>query len=548
MHIHQYFSVPWKMESNYAFVGNIYQKEVLCTDFPLKYDDLTHSIELFLSNIKNFNGFWGFAAWNTTTGYAWLASDKIRSFPIFYAVIEDSIYISNNAYWIAAKIGHLVTIDQRAEEELLMTEQVTGNDTLIKEIKQVQVGEVVFFIWSHYGKKWNIKSKRYFYYYWQNSIVKNQEYWLNLFDQVISSSFARLIQFAAGRALVIPLSGGYDSRLIVIMLKRMHYHNLITFSYGRYESEESILSQQIANTLHIRWFFVEYTDDLIRKYNNSKAMQDYKKLASNLCAVPHLQDYYAVKELKERRWIPDDSIFVPGHSADLLSGSISKKYSKLYRINNIDINKIINYCMDYLYTLSLPNREKIQECKRQIEKLIGTATKHINAASLFESIITNERQAKFIVNSVRVYEDNGYNWWLPYRDSAYVDFWSQVPMEYHYKQQLYLAYIKKLSIELRLFPGNELRRDGDKLSVKNILVKRIKRIFFVRRIARYLLYLVPSHVFINNNFYTAMLSPQEKSIIRDSKAIVPNGALAAVYINEVHRFLDKLKEQKVKHS
>jgi asparagine synthase (glutamine-hydrolysing) len=50
-----------------------------------------------------------------------------------------------------------------------------------------------------------------------------------------------------------------------------------------------------------------------------------------------------------------------------------------------------------------------------------------------------ERQAKFIENSVRAYEFYGYGWWTPLWDRDLVKFWEMVPLDLRYKQAFYHA-------------------------------------------------------------------------------------------------------------
>ncbi|MGF3495975.1 MAG: asparagine synthase-related protein, partial [Methanothrix sp.] len=70
------------------------------------------------------------------------------------------------------------------------------------------------------------------------------------------------------------------------------------------------------------------------------------------------------------------------------------------------------------------------------------------ASSKYESWEWQERQAKFIINSVRIYEFWGYSWWLPFWDNEFMDFWSKVPIDMKINQKIYKKYVKKLFNEL----------------------------------------------------------------------------------------------------
>jgi asparagine synthase (glutamine-hydrolysing) len=65
-------------------------------------------------------------------------------------------------------------------------------------------------------------------------------------------------------------------------------------------------------------------------------------------------------------------------------------------------------------------------------------------AGAIELFDFNERQAKFIVNAVRVYEFFGYEWRIPFWDMELVNFFLKVPIEHRINQKLYRKYARDL--------------------------------------------------------------------------------------------------------
>ena len=59
------------------------------------------------------------------------------------------------------------------------------------------------------------------------------------------------------------------------------------------------------------------------------------------------------------------------------------------------------------------------------------------ASALFEYWDWKERQAKFIINSVRVYEFYQKEWEIPLWDDRLMEFFKKVPVKYRYKKYLY---------------------------------------------------------------------------------------------------------------
>ena len=138
---------------------------------------------------------------------------------------------------------------------------------------------------------------RYVHHYPMQSIT--EEDLLRFHQGVMENIIDRLIRFAAGRTIVIPLSGGHDSRLIALMLKKVGYPDLVSFSYGRPGNHEADISKQVADSLGVRWEFVEYSNDLWREWYESPEMKAYFDMAGNLSSLPHIQDWPAVWAFKK---------------------------------------------------------------------------------------------------------------------------------------------------------------------------------------------------------------------------------------------------------
>jgi len=77
-------------------------------------------------------------------------------------------------------------------------------------------------------------------------------------DSIYKNVFSRLIESVQGRTIVIPLSGGYDSRSSAAILKKLGYGNVICFTYGRPESFEVQTSEKVAKDLGYKWCFINY--------------------------------------------------------------------------------------------------------------------------------------------------------------------------------------------------------------------------------------------------------------------------------------------------
>lgn len=403
---------------------------------PGEFSDNFHSYKELL------NSFYGtFALLIETPNIVLCAVDRTRSIPLFFSSFENKLIIADDANYIREHLNPPFCEENGAE--FLVTGYVTGNETLFDGIFQVQAGEYLIF-----DKTSGNFSTHFYHHYWHgNFFTDSEEDLLNRLDDVFVHVFERLVASTKGYQIVVPLSGGLDSRIIVAMLKRLGVNDVICFSYGKKGNIEGAISRKVAESLGYTWYFVEYTGKRWYDCYHSDEMRAYERYAGNLTSLPHIQDFLAVKILKEEGKIPDNAVFVPGHSGDMLAGSwIPNDIENLPHTADY----CLTHCLQKHYSLWRWNDEKKERLfQERIQKSIGDIS--INdtnsLANGIEYFNFKERQAKFILNSVRVYEFFGYDWRLPLWDAELIHFFLRVPLSLRLDQKIYNKYsIKKIFI------------------------------------------------------------------------------------------------------
>jgi hypothetical protein len=151
-------------------------------------------------------------------------------------------------------------------------------------------------------------------------------------------------------------------------------------------------------------------------------------------------------------------VFVPGHSGDFLAGSHIPKW--FVETNEISRERLLDTIYRAHYSLwdwPPAERERLREAfARRIEEIVGPIPSSTPeaAADLYEWWDLEERQAKFICNSVRVYESFGYDWRLPLFDAELMDFWARIPIELRTARALYFEFVKARQT-LPITPANQ---------------------------------------------------------------------------------------------
>lgn len=358
--------------------------------------------------------------------------DHIRSFPLSYAINNERLTLTDDAN----SLPKTNMVDDLAAEQLKARAWVMGADTLYTNIKEIPAGHflslssnggVVLTAYTDHLHTYELEQEQAVDYY-------------PLLSQTSEHTFQRVVEFLNGRTAVIPLSGGFDSRYIVAMLKKLGYDKVICYSYGREDSVEAATSKQVAEQLGYPWHFIPYTKELLATFFTDEG-EAYRAYASNLSALAHEQDWFAVKELKAKGLIPDDAVFLPGYTGDFLGGSylVAPKDLKQY---DMSITGLAEYIYHRLYSqFGDPDYKDrmVDIIKASLERqAVNNSDEFI---STFEHWFTVNHIARFIVNAVRVYEFWGHQWYLPLWDRELANLWYSITNNYRKDKALYDAFL-----------------------------------------------------------------------------------------------------------
>ncbi len=443
---YQYF--PWtceiKDEIKYFFKGTLFYKNELLDEIKIGHllSDMFSDLKNLEKYLQQLNGVYSLIL--ETPERTICIVDRLRSFPIFYAKSDRKFHISDDAYSIRDSLN--TPFNECNSLELLVAGYVTGSETLYNGIFQVEAGSFLTF-----DKETDCIDTAYYYRYLHESFFKDTpDLLMNRLDETLVHIFERLISSTKGLQIVVPLSGGLDSRIIVAMLKRLGVNDVICFSYGNKEWPEAEISRQVAEELDYPWHYVEYTDEKWFACYHSEMMRDYNRYAGNLTSLPYIQDFLAIKELKEKGNIPDNAVFVPGHT-DLFPGVfLPHDYKKSQNYSNEMVENDILKQHYHLNQFDGTTRLKAIFLKK-IQQSIGDITVRDNetCADALELFALNERTAKLIYNGIRVYEFFGYTWRAPFCDGEFMDFFRHVPISFRIKKALYRDYARN-----HLFKGS----------------------------------------------------------------------------------------------
>jgi hypothetical protein len=117
--------------------------------------------------------------------------------------------------------------------------------------------------------------------------------------------------------IYIPLSGGMDSRLIACYLSQYrHQYKILCYTYGKVNSTDAAISQQVAAELSLPWEFIEYTPDEWAQVNDK--LPGLLHSFPSCFLSPNLQELISISKLTSKYGA---GMFLPGYFLDVPTGN-----------------------------------------------------------------------------------------------------------------------------------------------------------------------------------------------------------------------------------
>jgi len=390
---------------------------------------------------------------NDGINYIEISTGLVRAVPVFYKIEQDRLYVSDN---IDILLSEKSKVAYNSLREFLVFSYVLGEKTLFGNVKQVQAGETLR---CEVGSI--LAKEDYFIYDSGEEFDLGRETLLQEFEKVLYKTFELYTEKLKSKKIIVPLSGGYDSRLIVTMFKEFGLTDVLCVSYGiegNFETKKaSIVAQKLGYPLDI---VVYKISDRISIIDTADFLR-YVEYASQKSTQAHTQEYLMMTYIKKKySFSPESVAFVPGHTGDFVAGSHLPR-----RFLDGEVSR------DILKRLIF-EKHSLRDTK-DYDLLANYDFKLQENYKNFEYFDWRERQAKFIANANRNYDYNGYSWAMPYWFNDYVLFWCKVPLVYKYQKNLYDEYLeevifKKYGLDFDKDERRKVRRRGESRSYNRL--------------------------------------------------------------------------------
>lgn len=383
-----------------------------------------------------------FALVAETPDWTLVSVDPIRSIPLCFA--------RDGARWrVGDQPGHvartldlgLSDMDPIAALSIAMAGYTIGDDALYRPLNVLKAGTAALLrpsgdksVWSYQTyAPWEVEDRSF-----DRALSELRERTLRLLQKMVAS--------VGGRTIVVPLSGGLDSRLIVAGLKHLGVENVKCFSYGIPGNREAKRARRVAETLGYEWRFVPYKVRSHRQWYATDDHRTYLEFADCCTATPFEQDLPALRCLQDQGWLGEDSVVANGQTGDFISGD--HIHSVLHRPlvdlspeerEGVVVRSLLDRHFRLWRSLGTPRNDGriLARLRRELRPFHDAFADPLTTHGAYEFSEFQGRQTKYVVNGVRAYDYLGLDWRLPLWDREYLDFWSQMPLEFKVDQKLY---------------------------------------------------------------------------------------------------------------
>ena len=356
-----------------------------------------------------------------------IAIDGSRIYPLFYSLCEH-FSVCDNPYLLLNKNSHL---DARSVDEYLCSGAVFAGKTLVEGIMQVKPFHFIVFRDGEANEfeYWNYCTKA----------GEEKDCSFEQLDFKFESAFRRMLESVKDRQIVVPLSGGLDSRLIVCMLKRLGYVNVVCYTVGRPENSELIIARKVVEKLGYRHYFIDNTSPefVSTDYYSDPEFQRYCHFVGGLGNFLWVFEHFAVKWLTQNNIVEKNAVFVPGHSADFIAGSHLIKAL-------VTPDSSVGYLTSAIMNDSFEYGRRSSYVRNEIKSYFeANSRRGVSAHTNYLSFIMQNRLAHQINNSARLYEFFGQEVRMPFWDVELLDLFKALPYKRLENCSLYVEYVSK---------------------------------------------------------------------------------------------------------
>jgi asparagine synthase (glutamine-hydrolysing) len=507
----------WISSNNIFVKGYIFTPEnkLLKNEGLIKYFSDACSFADFQTKLKTANGLFSVAIRKENS--LWVAIDHARSFPLFYYHQKDDFFLTDNPDELGKENIPMV-LDENNAVIFSHSGFTIGNKTLLKDILQLQAGECLCY------ENNLLKTEFHTVFLTKTFYDKPRETLKADLKIVLEAVGKRMVEALNGRPVAIPLSGGFDSRLVAYLLKKNHYENVLCYTFGVKNNVETGNAKRTAANLGYDFCFIDYEKYKDVNLPHDPVFNDYADFASSYSALFAEQNFLAVCELDKLHKLSKDVVFISGNSGAVAGDLLSKDMDNHFSFTDFLLEKVFAYIYPYKNDLRIIRKEI-----EYLDKLSEKAPPYL----IYEDWRFRETTTKFGYQGSKVWDFFGYEYLLPLADKALFDFFIHTPFQHKYDKNLYKELLSELFGEFNIYFYDEELYPSEKMVKKVTFRSKLKKRFpFLTLFIN-----IRKNDVIGAQYYTRSFAKDLKNAGKYRKKLCFNGVFSEWYLMKIKQHL-----------
>ncbi|KAA6301422.1 MAG: hypothetical protein EZS26_002409 [Candidatus Ordinivivax streblomastigis] len=477
------------------------------------------SFHVFQERLQQANGL--FSVVVKKGNILWAAVDTTRSFPLFYYHKQDSFFITDNPDTLKEYQIPLV-VDEDNAILFAYSGFVNGAKTLLKEVYQIIAGQSLCYENDCVTKEFHKE------FLTETFSMKTREELKAELKQVLDHVGKRMVKVLNNRPVAIPLSGGFDSRLIAYLLRKNNYPNVICYTFGKNNNPEQNNAQRTTHNLGYPFYFINYENYFNQSFTQDPIFKEYVNFATNYCNRFAEQDYFAIRELMKNDTLPENTVFIPGDSGAIAGHLLDEKMEK-------SEFSFAEQAFNEVFSLVYPRQKEVEIIRKEIH-FLDKQSDNYPPYLIYENWRFQGTTA-LAFNSSKIWAFWGFEHLLPLWDRDLFDFFVHVPFQHKYDKNLYKETLIDLFNEFNIyFPGEELYPSTDLIKKVSFRSKLKSKFPFLKKFV---------HIWKNDhigNQYFAKGFLQELKASKERRTLLSfNGISSAWYLMQVRKTVQNEK-------
>lgn len=366
-----------------------------------------------------------------------VVSDRIGSRAVFYAP-DEGVHVSDHFGELRSIVGG-DAVPRDRELEFRMATYVSGEETLDPSIRKTQPGSVL-----RVDAEGSASSRQYYSF---RDDPRPDRYGTDQYSAwkgALRRAFERVVAVADGRQIVTGLSGGYDSRLIVTMLDRMGYDDVVLFTYSNIQDADYDLevAREVIDDVGFDYLEIPLTGDDVRAGHRSALWKDIVRgLGQSGMSHTHPVEIAIQEGLKVADAVDDDALRLHGHQ--LFEGGSHVPHRLFDRDGSADLEAVVDAVYEEHYRQYGFDASAVETVKDRIARSVRADG--VSADGSFEAVerwYWRERMPNFL--SMRALVRMDFDVWFPLMDAELLDLWNGIPRRDRYDRGLYERWVDDL--------------------------------------------------------------------------------------------------------